>query len=155
MGALGSRKYTDVKDCIERNSIPEPNSGCWLWTASLNSSGYGQLRYGFESVASRISYAAFKGCPDGYYVCHSCDNPACVNPDHLFLGTPLDNMRDKVRKGRHRFGRVGRRKHSDQVIADVLAAKGTQQEISDRFGVERSYVGELKRGKYRGRQQCQ
>lgn len=81
----------------------EPNSGCWLWTASLRpGSGYGQLRVGRTiAFAHRIAYELFVGLiPNGLYVCHHCDVKQCVNPDHLFLGTAKDNTQDMIRKGR-------------------------------------------------------
>lgn len=82
---------------------PEPNSGCWLWAASLRPvSGYGQLRIGASvKFAHRVSYALHRGpIPAGLFVCHHCDTPSCVNPDHLFLGTAKDNAQDSLRKGR-------------------------------------------------------
>lgn len=85
-------------------------SGCWQWTGSKDSWGYGQIRIVSSSGGSkirgahRISFELFKGeIPDGYFVCHTCDNPRCVNPDHLFLGTQTDNMQDRLRKGRNPF----------------------------------------------------
>lgn len=75
---------------------------CWLWTGSLNEHGYGQVRMP-PTVwkAHRVSYALFVGAiPAGLFVCHHCDTPACVNPDHLFLGTAQDNIRDMWAKGR-------------------------------------------------------
>lgn len=76
--------------------------GCWWWTASTNPSGYGQLRFGKElKSAHRISYELTNGkIPKGLFVLHKCDNPSCVRPDHLFLGTPADNMRDMINKHR-------------------------------------------------------
>lgn len=83
----------------------EPNTGCWLWTgAVIPVSGYGQMRYGkgTPKKAHRVSYEIFVGpIPDGLYVCHRCDTPLCVNPDHLFLGTAKDNAQDAMRKGRY------------------------------------------------------
>lgn len=81
--------------------IPIPEAGCWLWTAST-AKGYGQIRIGGKSTSThRAAYEAFKGpIPTGLHVCHRCDTPICINPDHLFLGTPRDNAQDKVAKGR-------------------------------------------------------
>lgn len=89
---------------IEKWSIPEPNTGCVLWTGSLVNDTYGQLSFRGESHrAHRASYQAFKGpIPPGLYVLHHCDTPACVKPEHLFLGTAGDNARDCARKGRNR-----------------------------------------------------
>jgi hypothetical protein len=78
-------------------------AGCWLWTGSLSSSGRARCYAGGRvRNASRV-VMAIVGRPVGpdMFACHACDNPACVNPDHIFPGTPLDNMRDMVGKGRH------------------------------------------------------
>jgi len=77
---------------------PEPNSGCWLWTANLGTYGYGRMRFGHGPVdAHRISYRLFCGeIPEGKYVLHKCDVRPCVNPDHLFIGTHKDNMQHAV-----------------------------------------------------------
>lgn len=82
-------------------------SRCWEWTAAINKYGYGVFRLKGESLAHRISYQIFHGClKEGIQVLHKCDNPKCVNPDHLFTGTHQDNMDDKSKKGRSRhFGR--------------------------------------------------
>lgn len=79
-------------------------SGCWIWTAGRNKLGYG--RFGlpgqYKTVqAHRFAYEQFYGpIPEGMFVCHHCDNPPCVNPEHLFVGTHVDNMKDMWSKGR-------------------------------------------------------
>lgn len=76
---------------------------CWLWTGAKNRSGYGHLCFGDEksTFAHRVSYKLFKGpITDNLFVCHSCDNTSCVNPDHLWLGTTQDNKKDQISKGR-------------------------------------------------------
>jgi hypothetical protein len=99
------------RDRIETMSIPEPNSGCWIWLGGTASSPCG-LEYGRLSVGSRgftrrtvrahrYSYETYKGpIPEGLNVCHHCDISLCVNPDHLFVGTQSDNMVDAFAKGR-------------------------------------------------------
>ena len=81
-------------------------SDCWEWLGSKKVSGYGQLMLNYYNFYShRISWQIHNGpIPKGLFVLHKCDNPSCVNPKHLFLGTQLDNMRDRNKKGRAPLG---------------------------------------------------
>jgi hypothetical protein len=93
---------------VMRNSIPEPNSGCWLWLGVVGSSGYGNIGIGSMRDGSRgmigahrAAYIAVHGDPGPFkVVCHKCDVKLCVNPDHLFAATQTENLLDSVRKGR-------------------------------------------------------
>ncbi len=97
---------------LERYSMPEPNSGCILWIGRINKdTGYGQLACWAPGTrrkyraAHRLAWEAVNGTiPTGLLVCHKCDTPPCINPDHMFLGTNADNSADKVAKGRARSG---------------------------------------------------
>ena len=101
-----------LQERFDAKYVPEPNSGCWLWSAAVTPSGgakgkppkafYGTILVGRRgTLAHRVSYQLHCGhIPSGMSVLHTCDVPLCVNPEHLFLGTQTDNMRDCVAKGR-------------------------------------------------------
>ena len=78
--------------------------GCWVWCGGINKQGQGVVRHqGKNWVTSRLAWTLIHGeIPKGMYICHTCDNPSCINPDHLWLGTPKDNTQDMIRKGRRR-----------------------------------------------------
>jgi hypothetical protein len=87
----------------------EKTDRCWEWTAGSRGNGYGAFKYNGKVIDShRMSWIIHNGeIPDGLFVCHKCDNTKCVNPDHLFLGTNSDNMKDAYDKGRLAINKIG------------------------------------------------
>jgi len=88
-------------------SIALGENGCWNFKAATNEWGYGQMQgFGKRMMAHRFAYTVWRGpIPKGWLVCHHCDNPPCVNPEHLFVGDNLANVRDMIKKGRGRAGK--------------------------------------------------
>lgn len=103
---VGGRQHSKVP-LIARlmNRVVFGASDCWHFCGSRNQFGYGRLTVGGRmQVVHRLSYELFKGpIPDGLFVLHSCDNPSCINPDHLRVGTKRENSLECFRKGRHPF----------------------------------------------------
>lgn len=100
-----------TRETIEEHSTPVPEAGCWLWDGGLDKDGYpNYIRDNLiRKRPSRVSYEVFNGdIPEGQIVRHTCDNPSCVNPTHLVVGTWQDNMNDKMERGRWRGGRPKR-----------------------------------------------
>lgn len=155
---IGSKKV-DEGDEIERfhkKYVKDKNTGCWNWIAGTRPNARGKL-YGRHHMdngkgigAHRFSFMIHNGeIPNGKYVCHRCDNPLCVNPEHLFIGTHVDNMRDMVEKGRSYKGsgeKKGVSKLTNYQAAEIMQATGTNRDIAKQYGVSVSVVGRIKRG---------
>lgn len=122
--------------------------GCWIWMGALDRKGYGRHGNGGGRTASahRSAYAeAFGPIPSGLAVCHRCDVPSCVNPQHLFLGTQKDNVEDMARKGRHGKARIRAEQASE--IKRRLRNGETHRSIAEAFGLDRSTVTQISRNK--------
>lgn len=169
--------YASCKVCTETNRVRKPkkrkpkksyverfwenvqkgaDNECWLWTGHKSRYGYGVVRFrGMPRVyAHRLSWTLHFGpIPFKMRVCHHCDNTACINPAHLFLGTPADNTQDMVKKGRQAKGeKNGFCKLSDPQIEEIrqLHKEGwTYSELMERFPVSRAHVSLIVRYKTR------
>lgn len=142
-----------LRDKIESQYVIDEN-GCWKWTASIDSKGYGQLTHNMKvKRAHRMSYLVKHGVlPDNMYVCHKCDVRDCINPDHLFLGTALDNVSDMDRKGR-RVNKhpLGEEHHAailteDQVkeIRSYPHYKVPRKQLAEKFGVSPTTISQVR-----------
>lgn len=153
----GSRRVAEG-DAIERfhKKYEINESGCWMWTGGTrpNSKGVPYPRHwtdDSESIgAHRFSFELVHGAiPQGMYVCHKCDTPLCVNPDHLFLGSHQDNMRDMVAKQRSFTGRgedkKGRSKLTNKQADQIRKMSMSHSKIAAMFGVSAATVGRIKR----------
>ena len=126
-----------------------PND-CWEWIGSRTIKGYGLFCIeGKNMRAHRLSWQVANGeIPEGLCVCHHCDNPSCVNPNHLFLGTNQDNTKDRVRKGRSAFGVKHGRSMLNETKVRVIRAyypSISAVQLAKIFGMARSSIGKVVR----------
>jgi hypothetical protein len=153
------RKVRTLRDRLLEKIEPVPIVGCWIWMGSCQKNGYGYLNQnlGYKKNkhirAHRASWIVHRGEIDsGLHVLHRCDVPQCVNPDHLFLGTPTDNMRDAAKKGRtSRRGFPGdknpKAKLSVDDVREILRLyrieKMRQVDIAAKFNVVQTAISKI------------
>lgn len=143
-----AKKSVPLLERFERSYIPEPMSGCWLWTGS-QTKGYGSIHIKGERNPGRahvVSYRLFKGeVPPGMMVRHKCDVRACVNPDHLLLGTSRDNMDDAIARGRHTHGVIhARAKLDDEKVRLIRKDCRTEEVVAADYGVSQSTISNIR-----------
>jgi hypothetical protein len=154
-------RRTPWQERFWRYVTPGATDACWEWQGARNEHGYGRLarggKHGGQIKAHRASYEIHHGIdPGNLQVCHRCDNPPCVNPAHLFLGTMEDNLRDAAAKGRTGPQRgtsaAKTRKITDDQVRDLrerVAAGATYAEVAEAFGIGERYAAMLANGYYR------
>jgi hypothetical protein len=125
--------------------------GCWRIVSHKPSDKRGRVLLGKPAVmAHRFMYAKYHGpIPGGVEVCHKCDNPWCINPDHLFIGTHSENMQDMVRKGRgnNALGEHhGNSKLTEVAVADILSSSKSQNELAKKYGVTSGAIYHVRHG---------
>lgn len=160
------RKRKPLIDRFNKYVSPCPNTGCWFWlgAGAWSGYGYGRLRLGGKEEgminAHVFSYQTFVGeVPDGLVVRHHCDNPLCVNPDHLAVGTQKDNVADAMRRGRMKRlfkrgfnparGTGKARKLTDEQALTIRSSKAATSELAARYGVCRSTIIKIRNGTLR------
>lgn len=125
---------------------------CWIWSSARNNKGYGFFSYkGKATLAHRFSYEVYVGnIKKGFQICHICDNPACVNPKHLFMGTQIQNMKDCVQKKRNRPPRGEKHPSAKLTINNVKKIRKMYEtgnyfhkELGIMFGVTKQNIGDI------------
>ena len=149
-----------TKDVVERFESFYLKGGiddCWEWEGSKAPRGYGTFSMRKSGVerktfsAHRFAWAIANKCdiPEGKMICHHCDNPSCVNPKHLYMGTGFDNNSDTVERGRAKRktgGRCSWAKLTEEDVKEIRLSTETQVVLAKRFGVSQSHISRLRTG---------
>ena len=123
------------------NKTKARSDGCLMWQGALQPNGYGRFKmHGKAELAHRVAWMLAHGKEPDKQVCHTCDNPGCVSPEHLFVGTQSDNMQDCVRKGRHASPDLSKLKVSDVPGITNLVKQYSYRRVARMLGVDESTV---------------
>ena len=146
-------KYTtgySLAHKLDHYSARDTKTGCRLWSGAINDTGYGQIKINnVTKYAHRLSWELINGpIPPGLYICHKCDVRRCINPNHLFLGTPKDNMQDAVKKGRVARGeRSGPAKLTEKQVLAIRKDKRVGRVVGADYGVGRNCIEQIRHGR--------
>lgn len=145
IGGFRTKINHSTKEIGYNYFVIKNENGCWGWSGSIMNKGYGCFSVHYKSMlAHRVSYEIHKGECAGKFVCHTCDNPICTNPEHLFLGTQLENMTDCIEKGRHGRSKL---KIKDVIEIKKMLQDGLRnQEIASKYGVVRKAISRIRSG---------
>ena len=138
-----------IHERLDHYTYTEPNTGCWLWGGVTNGVGYGRLKVGRKMLyAHRLQWERHNGAiPKAMLVCPKCDVPTCINPEHLFLGTFSDNIKDAVQKGRtQKGGDTYNARLSEPQVIEIFHDKRAVEVISEEYKISITHVYQIKRG---------
>lgn len=150
--AKGYRQANNAKDYLLQRLSIKSYEDCWEWTKGKDKDGYGQCHCAKSAIenkvtrAHQLAFVAWKGSiPEGKIICHTCDNPSCCNPLHLYAGTHKDNVKDCVERGRHNNGSKPTVNYED-----ILFWKGqlSSTRVASMYGISFSRVCQIWRGEY-------
>ena len=152
--------HKGLRERFEANIMPIPECGCWIWMGAYSGKppyDYGKFGLDGESLwAHRVSWMVYKGViPSGLNICHKCDTSLCVNPEHLFLGTQRDNIRDAITKKRMNphcnkvgAGERGENHHcaklTDKEILEIRISNKSQRVLAGQYNIDQSIISKIK-----------
>jgi hypothetical protein len=149
-----SAPFKDIGSVIRRlnkHSIPEPNTGCVLWMRMADRRGYGRINIdNTPFLAHRASWMVSRSYVSSeHLICHKCDTPSCINPDHLFVGSRRDNIADMDAKGRRKAARgekAGRAKLTEKQVLSIFDDTRSNKELGAIYGVLPDHIRLIKQG---------
>lgn len=150
-GAARSEQLGKLRPALvdKFRSFFTPGNGCWNWTGTIDGYGYGVIDYSGKRYRAHVLALEFDGRPvgGGMVARHKCDNPKCVNPEHLEVGTQRQNVYDAIARGRFPRGeRSGQSKLTENDVKEIRTSDGSNTQLSIKFGVTRQAIGRIRRG---------
>lgn len=159
-GILRNRKCREVCEFLLHTTsfiVPDSETDCWQWCGGLDTHGYPRIRWAGSMIYLHRLFLEIKGVlivPKVDYCCHHCDNPKCLNPDHLYKGTAKTNIDDCIRRGRYnktilRGDSAPGRKLSEIQVVEIRSLLGStpQTVLADRFGVTKTTICDIQHGR--------